>query len=618
LVQKDTLDVSANTITFNRAGSDQFDDGTTSVVLDTSGESRTLQVVSISGVKRWKVTEAMNEGGSTGGGGGFMLNVKDYGAVGDGVADDTAEIQAAINALPTVSSGFGGGSIFFPAGTYVISSTLNFSQNRGMIGEGEGSVKIDCWGVNGVAISIQGSAGSVPDSNARFENFSMFGYNSFTQTAMQIRNLQGTRINNVSLSGFDIGLHFYNTSSSEWTENNRVDVTTIQCDLAIDFDGQSSDWSTYRLHIVGDPGNSGIRMRNAAVLSGCRIEMLGDIKAKPTSNTAYAFAIDPGDTAGTSWMEGCELLFAVETGGTGIGPQTIVLGASSGSPFGASGNLWFKSYGGPAWQGYTTAGAELRFSGFVLEPVLGDGSFTVVGGSKPFGMLAPVQCHTRGDETYTITSGSVTQIAGTTINGGSYSPAVGDRILIWTAPAATGAGGAFANTTQPANGIYRVTGNTTNLSLTRAFDMRGTSNPAGLTVYSEYPSANWRAQSVFTVTTPSSLAAFTYGSGSIGFEPTAGRNIAPASIYLTNSTFALGMSSSAGTTYVTPHGSAVGSSGTQTITLPIQATTTLVGAVAAPATATSAGVAGSIAYDSGFFYVCTATNTWKRVAIASW
>jgi hypothetical protein len=37
-----------------------------------------------------------------------------------------------------------------------------------------------------------------------------------------------------------------------------------------------------------------------------------------------------------------------------------------------------------------------------------------------------------------------------------------------------------------------------------------------------------------------------------------------------------------------------------------------------PATATAAGVAGAIAYDSGFLYVCTATNTWMRVAIATW
>ena len=37
----------------------------------------------------------------------------------------------------------------------------------------------------------------------------------------------------------------------------------------------------------------------------------------------------------------------------------------------------------------------------------------------------------------------------------------------------------------------------------------------------------------------------------------------------------------------------------------------------APATATSAGIAGQVAYDSGFFYICVATSTWKRVAIAT-
>lgn len=40
--------------------------------------------------------------------------------------------------------------------------------------------------------------------------------------------------------------------------------------------------------------------------------------------------------------------------------------------------------------------------------------------------------------------------------------------------------------------------------------------------------------------------------------------------------------------------------------------------VAVPATATSSGVAGSVAYESGFLYVCVATDVWERVAIATW
>lgn len=39
---------------------------------------------------------------------------------------------------------------------------------------------------------------------------------------------------------------------------------------------------------------------------------------------------------------------------------------------------------------------------------------------------------------------------------------------------------------------------------------------------------------------------------------------------------------------------------------------------AAPSSASDTGIAGSIASDANYFYVCTATNTWKRVAISSW
>lgn len=40
--------------------------------------------------------------------------------------------------------------------------------------------------------------------------------------------------------------------------------------------------------------------------------------------------------------------------------------------------------------------------------------------------------------------------------------------------------------------------------------------------------------------------------------------------------------------------------------------------VAAPLTATSTGVKGQIAYDATHFYVCIATNTWVRCALATW
>lgn len=37
-----------------------------------------------------------------------------------------------------------------------------------------------------------------------------------------------------------------------------------------------------------------------------------------------------------------------------------------------------------------------------------------------------------------------------------------------------------------------------------------------------------------------------------------------------------------------------------------------------PASSSASGIAGQIAYDDSFIYVCIAANTWKKVAIATW
>ena len=52
---------------------------------------------------------------------GAAVNVKDFGAVGDGVTDDTAAIQAAVDA---------GLDVYFPAGTYNITSTITITNSN--------------------------------------------------------------------------------------------------------------------------------------------------------------------------------------------------------------------------------------------------------------------------------------------------------------------------------------------------------------------------------------------------------------------------------------------------------------------------------------------------------
>lgn len=46
--------------------------------------------------------------------------------------------------------------------------------------------------------------------------------------------------------------------------------------------------------------------------------------------------------------------------------------------------------------------------------------------------------------------------------------------------------------------------------------------------------------------------------------------------------------------------------------------TTILTQSSPPASAAAAGTVGTIAWDSNYIYICTAANTWKRVAIATW
>lgn len=55
----------------------------------------------------------------------LFVNVKDFGAVGDGLTDDTTAIQTAIDSIKNT-----GGTVFFPFGTYKITTGLYFYSNQ--------------------------------------------------------------------------------------------------------------------------------------------------------------------------------------------------------------------------------------------------------------------------------------------------------------------------------------------------------------------------------------------------------------------------------------------------------------------------------------------------------
>lgn len=73
-----------------------------------------------------------------------VVNVKDFGAVGDGVTDDTAAIQAAINT---------GTNIFIPVGIYKITSNLILTSNRQIFGVGNATkIQISSNNIKGFTV----------------------------------------------------------------------------------------------------------------------------------------------------------------------------------------------------------------------------------------------------------------------------------------------------------------------------------------------------------------------------------------------------------------------------------------------------------------------------------
>lgn len=102
-------------------------------------------------------------------GSGSEVNVKRYGATGLGLASDAAAIQAAFDAIPE-----SGGTVYFPAGTYLVGATLNLPSDRPwkIRGDGQRTTKLKlAAGVNASPLKYVGVSPSTnPKGSGGFTN----------------------------------------------------------------------------------------------------------------------------------------------------------------------------------------------------------------------------------------------------------------------------------------------------------------------------------------------------------------------------------------------------------------------------------------------------------------
>lgn len=118
----------------------------------------------------------------TAGAGGVSLgwfNVKDYGAVGNGVADDTTAVQAAITALVAA----GGGVLYFPKGTYLVTAKLNIAGvSAYVMGDGI-NLSVVVWDVAAGGIDF---TSNYPGSGSSTLNVDVLAVKGLTLTTMRV------------------------------------------------------------------------------------------------------------------------------------------------------------------------------------------------------------------------------------------------------------------------------------------------------------------------------------------------------------------------------------------------------------------------------------------------
>ena len=93
-----------------------------------------------------------------------VVSVKDFGAVGDGVADDAAAVNAAINAVAAI----GGGDVLLPAGTTLVGATVYVADNVRLVGAGQKATTIKLKASANVNI-IQKKAGAAGTGAGLFD-----------------------------------------------------------------------------------------------------------------------------------------------------------------------------------------------------------------------------------------------------------------------------------------------------------------------------------------------------------------------------------------------------------------------------------------------------------------
>jgi hypothetical protein len=155
------------------------------------------------------------------------LNILRYGAVGD----NSTECSTAINNAILVAA-VSGGTVFFPAGQYKITSTINMKAKVSLLGEGGQASIIEATSIDAITFDFYTSFGKVVIDNLGINGTTTTTNTAITQTGSldDADELYGITITRCLITNYNTGIHFRQTRvvtiQNNWIQhvNNGIDL----------------------------------------------------------------------------------------------------------------------------------------------------------------------------------------------------------------------------------------------------------------------------------------------------------------------------------------------------------------------------------------------------------
>lgn len=540
----------------------------------------------------------------------IVINAKltPYNATGDGTTNDAAAIQAALDAAGTA----GGGTVVLPVGTYKIGSCISVPANVELVGQGWGTI-------------IRTAAGVWATRTINSAGFSCAIAMAYTGSAVRDLWLD-LRTNSTATNGIQAG--------EDGAATRAADCEVTGCKV--------TGWDTHQYLIY-------VKKADRCRIIGNTVR--GVASSVPTQDLAgiEVFGSD-GSEVGSNNIANCwpGITIKTEAGVTNSGLTNIVcrdniidtcaagidVSITSGTVNASSdiivrGNIVTNTTGrgvalnfssGATAKNLAMSGNTIREASNGCLVIDSDAAATVTGllingntviqtGGSAAGITvtdAPggavlVSNQLIGTPTYgiSINNANDVRVLSNTILGsqleGIYIAGTSARCVI-ASNILDGYGSSSAKT-----GIKGDTGTSAHIIMSNFFNAHATSASAYIIDCQAATNCVITHDNVTSINTQS--AVYTNGTG--------GRNNYGIAGYDRNSYR---------TAMMFPREIGIGMASTDILTdyLDVNAGTFRLRSPTTPASASASGSQGQIRWDANYLYICTATNTWKRVAVATW